>query len=198
MKLRAFVQFATPVMKNIKNIFGIHKQASPALCATMKLRKRKHSNVKSAALRHQGCCGIFACVMAAGRRIANSAHAEHYRQLFLKNVQGCRKPPNWMGGTHEWERAAFLLFLGVKHVDVTPQTEEVLTLQKLLCSRSMYQTQAQYIVTVTEHCLFVKTNRKKTELYCMDQRGIKMRLCCKEFSRELKKHVDSVWRILGS
>lgn len=161
----------------------------------MKPKSGREKNCKSSALRFQGCCGIVACVMAAGKRLLSSSDAERYRKLFLENVSGCRKPKNWMGGTHDWERALFLEYLGVKHKDVTPQTPGVLTLKSLLCSRSIYQTHAQFIVTVTEHCFYMKTAGTKHGLYCVDQRGVKMHLGSEELQRDIRKHVDSVWRV---
>lgn len=163
----------------------------------MKPRKPKRKNVKTAALCYQGCCGIFACALASGKRLRTGAEAEEYRRLFLSNVAGCRKPKNWMGGTHEWERAAFLRYLGLEHTDVTPREGKHLTLNQLLRRKDIYQTKAQYIVTVTEHCLYLRTNKSKPKLYCVDQRGVNMRLDSEKLKRDLRKRVMSVWRVDG-
>ena len=157
-----------------------------------RVAKKARRPKKTSAVHRQGCCGIFACLMAAGIKVKTATEIEHWRQVCRQEGIVRKNIGNWLGGTHDTERQALLQHLGLTSEPVAYQAK---TLQKLLREKNIYQTKAKYIVTVTGHCMFLQTNMRKTKLYLMDQRGTKMKLESHDLSGELKKRVESVWLV---
>ena len=147
---------------------------------------------KFAAIQYQGCCGIFACLMAAGIKLKTAAELDSYRLLFKQQRLVRKNMRNWLGGTYEMERLAILRFLGLHGQRVRHKAK---TLQKLLRERCIYQTKTQYIVTITGHCYYVRTNHRKTKLFCMDQRGKQLRIRSSDLQRDFRKRIESVLRV---
>lgn len=147
---------------------------------------------KFAAIQFQGCCGIFACLMAAGIKLKTAAELDSYRLLFKKQRLVRKNMRNWLGGTYDTERLAILRFL---RLHVQQVRHKAKTLQKLLRERCIYQTKTQYIVTITGHCYYVRTNHRKTKLFCMDQRGKQMRIKSTDLQRDSYKRIESVLRV---
>ena len=166
-----------------------HRAIHPMPAVARKAKRPK----KTSAVHRQGCCGIFACLLAAGIKVKTAKEIEHWRQLCKQNHLVRKHTGNWLGGTHDNERLALLGYLGLQSESVAYKAK---TLKKLLREKDIYQTQVRFIVTVTGHCLFLQTNMRKSKLFCMDQRGTRMKLDSDDLSKELSKRVMSVWRVV--
>lgn len=137
----------------------------------MKQVKHQRKNKKQRAVGKQGCCGLFACLYAVGIHLKTAQDVETYRQLCKEKKLVSAKTASWMGGTRDGERRTILQHFGARFEEVGTTAK---TLRKLLMDKNIYQTKATYIVTVTGHCLYLKTNMMKRKLFLVDQRGVHM------------------------
>ena len=148
------------------------------------LRKDK----KKRAVKRQGCCGLYACLYAAGLQVKTAATIENFRQKF-RDLGLVKKGANWTGGTTRLERKNILHHLGVK---TEPVSFEAKTLGKLLREKNIYQTKSDYLITVTRHVLFLRTNKTKKKLFLVDQRGVHMKPGEFALDKNLRRRVKDV------
>ena len=115
---------------------------------------------------------------------------------------------NWVGGTTDDERRRICEFLGFTVSDIFREVlhkrggNTTITVKTLLSSSAFFRTDAQYMLHVDQHVLYVRTNKMKRKMWIADQRGKPMRIARKnkegpdqELLSMLNKHVISVWVI---
>ena len=141
---------------------------------------RKHLNrdKKLRAPKHQPICGLFAVARCMGRHLKTAKQVEAFRQeCFARKL--LVKPASWVGGTSHCDRASILAGFGWRIDLIRPErtpTKSGPTVKRLLTDPVFFKTREQWLLIVDGHCVYVQTNRTKRKLYCMDQRGARMRL----------------------
>jgi hypothetical protein len=84
-----------------------------------------------------------------------------------------------VGWTSHCDRAIFLAGFGWRIDLIRPErtpTKLGSTVRRLLTDPAFFKTREQWLLIVDGHCVYVQTNQTKRKLYCMDQRGARMRL----------------------
>lgn len=156
------------------------------------MRKHLAKDKKQRAVKRQGCCGLFAILYALGIPVKTAEDIEKYRRICIENNLVCRHTKKWMGGTTMADRMKILEFFGGRGEH---QEFKSKTLGKLLKEKSIYQTKNEWLVTVTGHVLFMKTNVSKKKLFLVDQRGTRMPMDSPALKRNLKQKVKHVLRV---
>ena len=142
-------------------------------------RKHLRKDKKLRAPKNQPICGLFAVARCMGRYLKTAKQVEAFRQeCFARKL--LVKPASWVGGTSHCDRARILQGFGWRldliRAERTPQRS---TVKRLLTDADFFKTREQWLLIVDGHCVYVQTNRTKRKLYCMDQRGTRMRLPAK-------------------
>ena len=156
------------------------------------MRKHLRKDKKQRAVKRQGCCGIFAILYALGIPVKTASDIEHYRNVCLDNKLVARGSKKWMGGTTASERMRILRHFGGSGEQIPFQAK---TLKKLLKEKSVYQTKCDWLVTVTKHVLYMRTNGSKKKVYLVDQRGVRMTVDSGHLKRNLLQKVKSLIRV---
>ena len=156
-------------------------------------KKHLNKDKKKRAVKRQGCCGLFACLYALGIKVKTAEDIEKYRRMCLeKGLVPCPHGKRWLGGTTRWDRTRILNHFGAK-VESVPFRGK--TLERVLKDKSIYQTKGDYLVTVTKHVLFLRTNMRKTKLFLVDQRGVRMYLGSDALKRNCGQRVRDIVRV---
>tara|TARA_B100001758_G_scaffold18277_3_gene12973 strand:+ start:5216 stop:5713 length:498 start_codon:yes stop_codon:yes gene_type:complete len=156
-------------------------------------KKHLNKDKKKRAVKRQGCCGLFACLYALGIKVKTAEDIEKYRRMCLeKKLVLCPHGKRWLGGTTRWDRTRILNHFGAK---VEPVSFQARTLGRVLKEKQIYQTKGDYLVTVTKHVLFLRTNMSKTKLFLMDQRGVRMQLGSDALKRNCGQRVKDIVRV---
>lgn len=143
---------------------------------------------KNRAVKRQGCCGLYACLYVMGLSVKTAEDIEKFRTKFRQ--QGLvQRRASWTGGTTRLERKNILQHLGAKTESVPFAAK---TLGKLLREKAIYQTRNQYVVTITGHVMYLRTNKTKTKLFLVDQRGVRMKPGDVSLVKNLRQRVKDV------
>ncbi len=143
---------------------------------------------KNRAVKRQGCCGLYACLYAMGLSVKTAEDIEKFRTKFRQ--QGLvQRRASWTGRTTRLERKNILQHLGAKTESVPFAAK---TLGKLLREKAIYQTRNQYVVTITGHVMYLRTNQTKTKLFLVDQRGVRMKPGDFALDKNLRQRVKDV------
>ena len=169
--------------------------------------KCQRKDLKKRAPGKQPICGLWAAARCCGIKLDNAAKTQEFRAMLLSN-NVISRGGNWVGGTTDEERKRICEFLGFTVSDIFREvlhkrgSDKTITVKTLLSSPAFFRTNAQYMLHVDQHVLYVRTNKMKRKLWIADQRGKPMRIARKnkegpdkELSNMLYKHVISVWAI---
>ena len=134
---------------------------------------------KQRAPKNQPICGLWAVARCIGRNLRTASDVERFRQeCFARNL--LTKTRSWVGGTNQSDRESILNGFGWQTVSFGPEhplwRRLGTTVKRLFTDPKFFKSRDQFLLTVDGHCMYVKTNQTKRKLYCMDQRGVKLRL----------------------
>lgn len=141
-------------------------------------RKHLRKDAKKRAPKNQPICGLWAVARCIGRNLHTASDVEKFRQeCFARNL--ITKTRSWIGGTTHTDRESVLKGFGWQTVSFGPEHPVPRlggTVKRLLTDPQFFKSCDQFLLTVCGHCMYVKTNQTKRKLYCMDQRGVQLRL----------------------
>ena len=157
-------------------------------------RKHLRTDKKKRAPGKQPICGLWAAARCVGRHLRTAAEVDAFRQECL--ARGLlHRGGSWVGGTTSDERARIVEGFGGR---VQAHPAPASTVARLLTHPSFFKTRGQWLLVVRGHCVYVHSNTSKRKLYCMDQRGTKMRLpqkqapSCAAMQKLLRQRVVSI------
>lgn len=166
-----------------------------------KINANYSQNKNSKSPGKQPICGLSATARCANIIFRTAADVDKFRTLCLENKL-VNKKKSWVGGTTVTDRSKICKFLGLetKQVDVfASRVNKHLTImhagnekkndnntsisvKKLLNSAYFFKSKNQYLLSVNEHCVYIKTNRTRKRLTVYDQRNKKMKLKMPEYA----------------
>ena len=170
------------------------------------LKKYTRKNVKERAVKRQPCCGLWACLKVAGKKVKNAKDIESFRQTCIEHklVGNGNRGGRWAGGTTATDRQRILDHYKIEHQYVPVRAK---TLNQLMKEKEVINTKKIFLVTVTKHVLVLFTNNTAGKSYFMDQRGTRMKFKTKDkgnkrqnnpmLAKSFRKKLVSVLEILS-
>ena len=160
---------------------------------------KKHKKKQSPG--NQPICGLSATARCANIIFRTAADVDKFRTLCLENKL-VNKKKSWIGGTTATDRSKICKFLGLetKQVDISAsranknltimqpgiekksENKTNISVKKLLNSACFFKSKNQYLLSVKEHCVYIKTNCTRKRLTVYDQRNKKMKLNMPEYA----------------
>lgn len=138
-------------------------------------KKKLRRDKKKRALKHQPICGLYALAMCFGRKLKNAQEVEDFRNECRQAGVFKDRTAGWVGGTNEAEHKAVCQAFGFEHTLVQFDLKAQ-TVGRLFKHADFFKTKSTWLLCVWNHCLFVQTNKTKTKMFVMDQRGMQMRI----------------------
>jgi len=138
-------------------------------------KKKLCRDKKKRAPKHQPICGLYALAMCFGRKLKTAQQVEDFRNECRQAGVFKHRTAGWVGGTNEGEHKAVCKAFGFEHKPVQFDLKAQ-TVNRLFKDKDFFQTKSKWLLCVSNHCLFVQTNKTKTKMFVMDQRGIKMHI----------------------
>ena len=139
------------------------------------MKKKLCRDKKKRAPKHQPICGLFALAMCFGRKLKTAQQVEDFRNECREAGVFKNRTAGWVGGTNEGEHKAVCKAFGFEHTPVQFDLKAQ-TVGRLFKHADFFKTKRMWLLCVCKHCLFVQTNKTKTKMFVMDQRGMKMHI----------------------
>jgi hypothetical protein len=138
-------------------------------------KKKLCRDKKKRAPKHQPICGLYALAMCFGRKLKTAQQVEYFRNECRQAGVFKHRTAGWVGGTNEGEHKAACKAFGFEHTPVQFDLKAQ-TVGRLFKHADFFKTKSTWLLCVCNHCLFVQTNKTKTKMFVMDQRGKKMHI----------------------
>ena len=135
-----------------------------------KSMKCQRKDLKKRAPGKQPICGLWAAARCCGIRLNSATKTQEFRNMLLSN-HVISRGGNWVGGTTDDERRRICEFLGFTVSDIFREVlhkrggNTTITVKTLLSSSAFFRTDAQYMLHVDQHVLYVRTNKMKRKLW---------------------------------
>lgn len=136
-------------------------------------KKKLCRDKKKRAPKHQPICGLYALALCFGRKLKTAQQVEDFRNECRQAGVFKDRTAGWVGGTNEGEHKAVCKAFGFVHTPVLFDLKAQ-TVGRLFKHADFFKTKNKWLLCVHKHCLFVQTNKTKTKMFVMDQRGTKM------------------------